>query len=194
MDYQDSVLPRAASNHALINTRQSSASTSMTGGPQTPEVLSRKMLGLNGQLEGTVDDRVDELYEKIGGCGLFQVFAYFAIAFGMSAPSWFIYEVGFYTQAPDQYICKDADGNVLPADVCTKDNICDGDSAIASWEADPSSDKTLDNWQQKLDLTCIDDWKIGMIGASLFLGWCVTLLWLPPIADKKGRRKIFWIG
>ena len=74
-----------------------------------------------------MDDRVDELYEKLGGCGLFQVFAYFAIAFGMSAPSWFIYEVGFFTQAPDQYICKDADGNVLPADVCTKDNICDDD-------------------------------------------------------------------
>ena len=40
----------------------------------------------------------------------------------------------------------------------------------------------------------MDDWKIGMIGASLFLGWCVTLLWLPTMADKNGRRKIFWLG
>ena len=126
MDYQESDINRATSDHVLLNTRQSSASTWLSG-PSPPGVLSRKMLSLDGQLEGTVDDRVDELYEKIGGCGLFQVFAYFSIAFGMSAPSWFIYEVGFFTQAPDQYICKDADGNVLPADVCTKDNICDGD-------------------------------------------------------------------
>jgi MFS family permease len=33
-----------------------------------------------------------------------------------------------------------------------------------------------------------------MIGASLFLGWCVTLLWLPNIADRKGRKRVFWAG
>ena len=70
MDYQDSILPQANSNHALLNTRQSSAST-LTGAPQTPKVLSRKILSLDGQLDGTVDDRVDDLFEKIGGCGLF---------------------------------------------------------------------------------------------------------------------------
>ena len=40
----------------------------------------------------------------------------------------------------------------------------------------------------------MDDWKVGMIGASLFIGWCVTLLWVPNIADKQGRRKLFWLG
>lgn len=79
-------------------------------------------------------------------------------------------------------------------DICTKEYICAGDDRIATWEADPNSTKTLYNWQQKLDLTCVDDWKIGMIGASLFIGWCVTLLWLPSIADKKGRRNLFWFG
>ena len=54
-----------------------------------------------GELEGTVEDRVDALFETIGGGGLFQVFAYLAIAWGMSAPCWFIYEVGYFTQAPD---------------------------------------------------------------------------------------------
>ena len=33
-----------------------------------------------------------------------------------------------------------------------------------------------------------------MIGASLFIGWCMTLLWLPAMADQRGRRKLFWIG
>ena len=47
--------------------------------------------------EESVDDRVNKLFDDIGGCGLFQVFAYFGIAWGMSAPSWFIYESGFLT-------------------------------------------------------------------------------------------------
>lgn len=45
----------------------------------------------------TMEERVDQLYEDAGGCGLFQVFAFVAIAWGMSADSWFIYEVGFLT-------------------------------------------------------------------------------------------------
>lgn len=42
-------------------------------------------------------DQVDMLFEKAGGCGLFQVIAYIAIAFGMSATSWFVYEFGYFT-------------------------------------------------------------------------------------------------
>ena len=53
---------------------------------------------------------------------------------------------------------------------------------------------TLYNWQQKLDLTCVDEWKIGMIGASLGFGWCSTLLWLPILSDKTGRKRIFQFG
>ena len=28
----------------------------------------------------------------------------------------------------------------------------------------------------------------------MFIGWASTLLWLPAIADKKGRRMLYWIG
>ena len=47
--------------------------------------------------ENNVEERVHKLYDKLGGCGLFQVVAYIAIAFGMSGPSWFIYEIGYLT-------------------------------------------------------------------------------------------------
>lgn len=137
------------------------------------------------------DNQVNEVYDQLG-CGLFQVFAYLALGFGMSSISWFMYEIGFLIQSPDTYACTyNADFEPTP---CTREYICAGDPAIASWEADPDSPKTLFNWQQKLNLTCVDDWKIGMIGASFFLGWTSTLLWLPAIADKNGRKKIFWIG
>lgn len=112
----------------------------------------------------------------------------------MSAQSWFIFELGFFTQAPDAYICTYTGGIIPPEDICTKENICNGDPRIASWEADPDSDRTLYNWQQKLDLTCVDDWKVTMIGTSLFIGWCTTLLWLPGFADRYGRKRFFWVG
>ena len=69
----------------------------------------------------TLDDRVNEIFEEIGGGNLFQVFAYIALAFGVSAPSFFVYEVGYLTQAPDLFICTYVDGYVPPpgVDICT---------------------------------------------------------------------------
>ena len=134
------------------------------------------------------------LFQRIGGFGKFQLFCWFAISFGISGPSWFIYEVGYLIQEPDAYICTYTAPVPAGSEICTKYNICADDPRIATWQADPSSDKFLDNWKQRLELTCVDDWKIGMIGASLFLGWTLTLLILPSYADRRGRRKYFWIG
>ena len=135
---------------------------------------------------------MDQLYERVGGCGLFQILAYFAIAIGMSAPSWYFYEVGFFTQAPGSYLCTYSDGIVAS---CTQDEICGSDASnIVSYEGDPSDPKFLYNWQQKLDLTCVENWKIGLIGAQYFLGKITTVLWLPAMGDKYGRRNIFWLS
>ena len=41
---------------------------------------------------------------------------------------------------------------------------------------------------------CAPEWKIGFLGSSLFLGWCITLLWLPRLADVYGRKKLFLLG
>ena len=75
---------------------------------------------------------------------MFQVIAYLAIALGMSAQSWYIYEMGYMTQVPD-YTCTfhDPDNPVE----CNQKNICDKDSNVASWEPDMDSDKSLYNWQ-----------------------------------------------
>ena len=93
-----------------------------------------------------LEESVDQIFEDAGGCGLFQVFVYFAIAFGMSAPSFFIYEIGFLIQKPSEYICTYKSETDMPE--CTVDNICNDsvNSAFSSWEADPDSEKTLNNW------------------------------------------------
>ena len=116
----------------------------------------------------------------------------------MSSTSFFVYEVGYFTQAPTEYTCQYVEGYVPPENkddtICTQENICDGNPNIKSWEADPNSDDTLYNWQQRLDLTCKNDILIGLIGASIFLGMSVTLLWLPSFADRGGRKKYFMLS
>ena len=60
--------------------------------------------------EITLDQRVDDMMMKVGGCGCFQVLAYLAIGFGMTAPGWFIYEEGFLTQPATVYLCECIEG------------------------------------------------------------------------------------
>lgn len=41
---------------------------------------------------------------------------------------------------------------------------------------------------------CAPSWKVGLIGASWFIGWSCTLLWLPRLADIYGRKRLFCAG
>ena len=81
-----------------------------------------------------------------------------------------------------------------PTDDCTYDNICASDSNIISYEVDWDNIYSLHNWVEKLDLTCKPGWKIGMLGSAVFIGWFITLLFIPRLSDIYGRKKIFLIG
>ena len=61
-----------------------------------PLIYDEKSNQDNGK-ESSIDDKIDQMFEEAGGCGLFQVFAYIAIAWGASSTAWFIYALGFYT-------------------------------------------------------------------------------------------------
>ena len=138
------------------------------------------------------EDKIERHYQELGGFGKFQAFASVTILLGLTSLDLWFQELGYFTQAPDSYICTYAGQDDQPP--CTKDNICSGNPAIISWEADPDSNKTLYNWNQRLDLTCVDDWKVSMLGTWFFVGWCATMLWIPNLGDKYGRKKLFWIG
>lgn len=77
------------------------------------------------------------------------------------------------------------------ASICTAENICDEDPRIANWQVDYSNNRSLQNWQQRLDLMCEPDWKASLLGAVWCLSWSVMLLWVPKLADKTGRKRIF---
>lgn len=65
---------------------------------------------------------------------------------------------------------------------------------MISYEVDWENINSLHNWVEKLDLTCEPGWKVGMLGATVFIGWCVTLPWLPRLSDVYSRKYFFMGG
>lgn len=53
---------------------------------------------------------------------------------------------------------------------------------------------SFDNWVGKLDLACASKAKVSLIGSAYFVGWIVTLLFVPRISDKYGRRNLIVFG
>ena len=72
-------------------------------------------------------------------------------------------------------------------------NICTNPQ-IQSYEIDWDDPISLHNWIEKLDLTCASKWKLGLLSSAYFIGYCVTLLWFPVIADRIGRKPVFVVG
>ena len=135
------------------------------------------------------EELLENTFTDIGGFGKFQLFACITLSSGISATSFWLYEMGYLTQ---KHIYKCSFNNpssiINPADVCTVANICGKNSQIASWQVDWNSEVSLHNWQEKLDLMCEPEWKINLLITGYFLGWCATLLWVPFLSDQSGRK------
>ena len=67
----------------------------------------------------------------------------------------------------------------------------DANKAITSWKIDTKSERSLNNWHEKLDLTCVPEFKAASMMAAFFIGWAIALLFLPRLADIYGRKGIF---
>jgi len=59
---------------------------------------------------------------------------------------------------------------------------------------DWSSQFSLQNWVQQLDLECVSHTYVSLIASLCFLGWCTSLLFLPSLADRVGRKWIVLVG
>ena len=55
------------------------------------------------------------------------------------------------------------------------------------YEPNLELEDSFDNWVSKLDLACAPPNKIGFIMSAYFLGWIVTLTFLPRMSDMIGR-------
>lgn len=72
---------------------------------------------------------------------------------------------------------------------CVEANFC-GNPDINFW-IDRENPDTIYNWAEQIGLICRPGWQIGMLGSVLFAGWCSTLLWMPQISDRIGRKTMF---
>ena len=52
-----------------------------------------------------LEDKIDKLYKDSGGFGKFQLFAMIALILGTDAHDLWFQELGYFTQAPDSYVC-----------------------------------------------------------------------------------------
>ena len=125
---------------------------------------------------------MDDLLQRAGGIGPFHVLVYIALGMGANIiRSFFVHFIPFLIQK-QVYKCPGAA-------VCTRELICSGE--VDDWEIDYSDNRSLHNWQQQLDLMCEPDWKAGLLGTILYIFWCISLLVVPRLADRFGRRWLF---
>ena len=143
------------------------------------------------------DELVDDLLKRAGGIRFFHVIVYVALGMGANViRSFFVHFIPFLIQK-QVYTCEFSEAALSAGatdGICTRENICDGDERILSWEIDYSDNRSLHNWQQQLDLMCEPDWKAGLLGTVLYIFWCISLLIVPRQADRFGRRYLFLVS
>lgn len=134
---------------------------------------------------------IEEMIEKAGGIGLFQIYAMVVLISGIHAVTTVITPIGFLLQMPD-FKCTYIKGVTAESEenICTTEYICAQDPRIESWEVDYESERTLENFQTRFNLVCTPEWQSALIPGLAFLGWTLTLLWMPRLADIYGRRMI----
>ena len=70
---------------------------------------------------------------------------------------------------------------------CTVKEICAEKMPKHKYRPVKSNPEYLNNWVQKLDLLCVSEAEIGLLGSSFFFGLLVSTSWAPSYADTHGR-------
>jgi MFS family permease len=62
---------------------------------------------------------------------------------------------------------------------------------ITAYKPKMDDEDYLNNWVDKLDLMCLSDARIGLLGSSFFFGLFIGLPFIPSLGDKYGRKIVF---
>jgi len=101
--------------------------------------------------------------------------------------------MSFLTKVPAEYFCVN-EGQTDEFS-CTPSDFCAADSGIESFRPNMDLSDSYDNWILRFDLHCASGAKIGMIGAVPFIGWVITLTFIPRLSDAYyGRQKLMVVG
>ena len=113
-----------------------------------------------------------------------------------------LFGMAFLELEPKHFECQetehytDSEGHDVATETwrdCSKSEICEKGYDHDHYRA-VHDDEYLDNWVDKLELLCESKLKIGLIGSLYFAGVITTLLFVPPLSDRFGRKVIFVIS
>lgn len=127
--------------------------------------------------------------QEVGGHGRFQNLALLTLIMATQSSGFALYNLAYLELMPSfscNYIGSSQQFECQPSDFCGNPTI--------EYTYDYSQRNSIHNWVEKLSLTCRPGWQIGLLGSVYFMGWCCTLLWVPPLADKHGRKPVLFYG
>lgn len=125
-------------------------------------------------------------------CGCFfqiLILAVYIITANLADP--LLFGLPFLEKEPKHFECKDQDSGEWKT--CNKAEICDRHLGKDEYRADTNDDEYFDNWVNKYDLLCEPKMKVGLIGSMYFIGLIVFITFVPPIADRFGRKWVFFV-
>ena len=143
----------------------------------------------------------EEAMQLSGGMGRFQ---WFTLAIGIlcfSSTGYYYYNLSYLELFPKYtnynkvevfpFFCYTSKQDKIGYG-CLQEDACKLKSP-AYFEANEKAENFIHNWaaKDKLNLYCTDGGLIGLIGSMYFAGAFTSLLFLPAISDKKGRK---WIA
>ena len=95
--------------------------------------------------------------------------------------------LGFLEKVPKEYICtyESEPGKEV---ICKPEEFCK-DPNVLTYAPNMALKDSYHNWISHYNLTCADGTHIGLIGSCFFVGWILTLTFIPRLSDINGRQR-----
>jgi len=121
--------------------------------------------------------------------GIFQLILFIAMLLYTNIIDPLIFGTGFLTRDPNSFECLDPASDMWKP--CTRAEICSQGLDHDHYHPVPD-DETIDNWttQEKFDTLCEPKYKIGLLNSIFFAGVVSSVLVIPILADKYGRKPV----
>ena len=101
-----------------------------------------------------------------------------------------IFGLSFLEKEPNAFECRVTDSNGQKVwKECDKEYICEKELAKEDYRP-IEDDETFDNWVERMDMLCENEFKIGLIGSMYFVGVVLSTITAPPLADAYGRKLV----
>jgi len=103
----------------------------------------------------------------------------------------------FLETEPSHFDCllpehhTDSDGADVLEEVwkeCTKNDVCENGLDHEHFHPHTEDDDFVDNFVESLDMLCESKYKVGLIGSLYLIGVICSLIFVPLIGDKCGRK------